>query len=183
MKGALWSARLLYWSRRIGVPGWVGLLALALALALAQWQLRPAQQRLLLLETRTAAAQQRLQQPLSAQPALTPTQQLNAFYATFAAQLTVPDVLASLHEVAVAQKLDLDIGEYSLTKEKGLRLDSLRIALPVKGNYVQLRQFAAEALRAQPALALERISIRREKVAEDGGSGRVVFVLFVEHTP
>ena len=183
MSGALWRARLAYWTRRVGVPGWIGALALVLALALAQLQLRPAQQRLLALSTSTAAAQQRLLQPVSGSTALTPSQQLGAFFAGFPARLKVPDVLASMHEIAVAQKLELDIGEYSLTKEQGTRLDSLRISLPVKGNYVQLRQFASEVLLAQPALALERLSVRREKVSEDVVNGRIVFLLFVEHAP
>ena len=183
MSGALWRARLFYWTRRVGVPGWIGVLSLLAALLLLQFELRPAQQRLAILAAGTVAAQQRLAQPATSAGALTPTQQLNAFYAAFPQRAKVPDVLASMYEIAKTQKLDLDVGEYTLTKEQGARLDTLRIALPVKGSYVQLRQFTAEVLLAQPALALERVSIRREKVFEAAVTGRLVFLLFVEHAP
>ena len=185
MTGALWQARLGYWTRRLGWPGGLGALLLLAALILLQMQLLPAMQRLSDASRRASAAQQRLTQQASTpdKVALTPTQQVNAFYEAFPSPPDVPDILASVYQIAAAKKLELDLGEYTLTRQPGARLDRLRITLPVKGSYTQVRQFTADALAEQSALARESVSVRREKVTDDLANGRIVFLLFVEHAP
>ena len=185
MKAALWQARLGHWTRRLNWPGGLGGLLLLAALILLQTQLLPAVQRLSDTSQRATAAQQRLTQQATPADkiALTPTQQVDAFYDEFPAPAEVPDILASVYQIAATKKLELDLGEYALTRQPGARLDRLRITLPVKGSYTQLRQFATDALYEHSALSLESLSVRREKVSEDQANGRIVFLLFVEHAP
>ena len=183
MNAGAWQARGTYFLRRIGVPGWLGLLSLAAALAFLLVEALPAADRLARLSQRQATAQARLTQQAAegGTAALTPSQQLAAFYRDFPQGAKIPDVLARIHDIADEQKLALELGEYALTKAQGGRLDQFRITLPVKGAYPQVRKFAAEALVALPSLSLESLSLRREKVAEGTVEGRIVFLLFLEH--
>lgn len=183
MKGNAWQAHAAYFSRRAGVPGWLGILGLLAALAFLMMEAIPASQRLAGMVAQKEAAEKRLAQLTGAQrnADLTPAQRLAAFYGDFPQGAKVPDVLASIYETATAQHLALELGEYALTKAPGGRLDQFRITLPVKGPYPQVRKFAAEVLVAHPSLSLESMSLRREKVADGSVDGRIVFLLFLEH--
>ena len=57
----------------------------------------------------------------------------------------------------------------------------MRITLPVKGSYPQIRRFAAAAMAALPTLSLQSAQLRRDKIGDDRVEGRLVFVLFMEH--
>jgi Tfp pilus assembly protein PilO len=177
-----WRLLLAYALRRIGPPGWLGCLALLAAALYLVFGTLPTLDRLDQLAARTAAAKARLAEGGAATgaAALSPAQRLAAFYREFPAGAKIPDVLARLHDIAEAQKLELEIGEYSLAKAQSGRLDQFRISFPVKGPYPQVRRFAADALAALPALSLESFSLRRDKVAEGSVDGRIVFLLFLE---
>jgi hypothetical protein len=177
-----WRLRAAYALRRLGLPGAVGALCLVVLLGLLLLEVRPAAQRVAGLADRKAALQRRAAQQAAPDGAPhTPAQKLQAFYEDFPATAEIADVLAGVHEIAETQKLALDLGEYSMVKTPGARLDRVRITLPIKGGYPQLRQFVFEALRLHPSLALESLSLRRDKVSEEALDGRIVFMLYVEH--
>ena len=184
MSAHVWQSRLGYIVRRIGLPGWLGLLSLAAALVFLVIEVLPGVDSLTRIGERVSNAQTRLAYPVNEGGAvLTPAQQLAAFYRDFPRGAKIPDVLARIHDIADEQKLALELGEYALTKTPGSRLDQFRITLPVKGTYPQVRKFAADTLTAIPALSLESLSLRREKVTEGNVEGRIVFLLFLEHGP
>lgn len=173
-----------YGLRRGGLPGWIGLLALAVAGGYAAGTLLPMAEQLGSLERRIAGLAGQLREEGTAQaPAVTTGQQLASFYRDFPAEQGIPDVLARLHDLAAAEELALEVGEYALAPAPEGQLDRYRITLPVKGGYRQVRQFVAQALAAVPALSLESLSLRREQVAEAAAEARIVFVLFLEHRP
>jgi hypothetical protein len=177
-----WRLRAAYALRRLGLPGALGALCLLAALAVLLLEARPAAQRVAGFAQRQAALQQRAAEP--SEPvgaARTPGQQLLAFYEDFPATSEIADVLAGVHAIAQAQQLSLDLGEYAVVKTPGARLDRVRITLPVKGGYEPLRQLVFEALRLYPSLALESLSLRRDKVSDEVLDGRLVFMLYVEH--
>ena len=175
-------AQFAYLIRRAGVPGCFGALCLLAALVFSVLEVMPATDRLANLELRTVALQERKAQGKGL-VVLTPAQQLASFYSGFPPGAAIPDVLARIEQIASEQQMTLELGEYALVREQGARLDQLRITLPVKGSYLQMRKLVAEVLRAQPALSLESLTVRREKVAQDAVDGRIVFLLFLERAP
>ncbi len=182
MSTSAWRGRAAYVVRRGGVPAWLGAGCLLAALVFLGMEVLPASAQLADLRARRVA--------LAAQQArgpglvvLTPAQQLARFYAGFSGGPAIPDALARLYQIATEQQLALELGEYAITREQGARLDQFRITLPVKGSYLQLRRFISAALLEQPALSLESLSVRREKVAQDMVDGRIVFLLYLEHAP
>lgn len=185
MKSLPWSVTLSYWSRRVGVVGWMGAACMVAALLYFALELVPAARRVRTLGESQAALQLRLTQQSDPQRKVeqSPAQQLASFFEDFPTDTDIPGVLANIYDVAAAHKLALEFGEYSFTPSQNGRLDQFRITLPVKGSYPQIRQFASEVLEAHPALALESLALRREKLAEDVVDGRLVLLLFLEHSP
>jgi hypothetical protein len=52
--------------------------------------------------------------------------------------------------------------------------------LPVAGGYPQIRAFVAQALNANPALALAGIKLRRDRIENTELEGLVNFTLYLE---
>ncbi len=175
---ALW---LPYLARRLGVPGWLGLLSLLMAAALWALWVQPATERLHSQQQRLRAQLALAQQSGSAAARdKTPTEQLFDFYAHFGTRTQVPKALEHLQALARRHKLELESGDYSYLRTDGQRLDQLRISLPIRGTYVQIRQFVEQVLKEQPDIALQSLSLRRDKLAQDVVEGRVVLILFVD---
>ncbi len=174
--------RIAYLLLRGGWPAWLGLLCLAAVIGYCVLEVLPAFNRLA--EVRERKEMLTVQQAtVGGTVRRSAPQQLEDFYRDFPVGTTVPDVLAGINQIALDQQLALEFGEYSMGREQGARLDQFRITLPIKGHSVQVRKFIAEVMIAHPALALEILSVRREKASQDGIEGRVVFSLFVEHSP
>lgn len=169
-----------YALRRLGMPGWIGLALVATAVAYLLLVALPAAARRDQLDAEVAASQEKLSNCTTGAE-LSPAQRLASFYGDFPTAERVPDELARLFKFAESHKIELDVGEYTFVRAQGGRLDQFRITLPIKGAYPDIRAFAADALEALPALSLESLALRREKVADDTVDGRVVFLMFVEH--
>jgi Tfp pilus assembly protein PilO len=100
---------------------------------------------------------------------------------------------ASLHEwltmidkTASKQKLTLKRGDYKYNKvgqsqiSNGFYLSQYEIVLPVTGQYAQIRQFIAQVLQLQPALALSDLKITRENSLAINVEARLAFVLYLQ---
>lgn len=181
MKALALRRQVVYGLRRLGPPGWLGLLLTLAAVASLLAVVVPGLEARARLDADLVDAQEKLSSCTSGAAALSPAQRLASFYGEFPTAERVPDELARLFKLADAHHLTLDVGEYGLVHSQGGRLDQFRITLPIKGQYPDIRAFTSEALEAVPALSLESLALRREKVAENGVDGRIVFLLFVEH--
>lgn len=181
MSARVLRRRLAHGLRRLGAPGWLGLVLCGATVVFLAGVVAPALEQRIRLDADLADAQEKLSTCTSGAAALSPAQRLASFYGEFPTAERVPDELARLFKFAEAHNLTLDVGEYALVRSQGGRLDQFRITLPIKGQYPDIRAFASEALAAVPALSLESVALRREKVADNTVDGRVVFLLFVEH--
>ena len=181
------ATRLKQWTtyvlQRIGVPGWIGMAATVAAIGYAALVVQPAVARQARLDARIQEAAATLDCTSSGDGAgrLTPAQQLAVFYRLFPRNAAVPELLTKINSLAGEQKLVLETGEYALTPSSGGQLDQLRITLPVRGSYPQIRRFTAAALATLPSLSLQSAQLRRDKIGDDRVEGRLVFVLFMEH--
>lgn len=180
MKTSSLHGRVAYALRRLAWPGWLGMLLIVGAIGYGLLMTLPEQARLAELHAAIDTDRQRL----AAQPTLnggaSPGQELATFYGGFPKGSSVADELDRIFKAAAAQKVDLDVGEYTLAHSQDGRLEQYRIVFPVKGSYPDIRAFAASTLAAAPSLALESMTLRREKVIDSLVDGRLVFVLFLE---
>ena len=183
MNASLLRRKLTYHLRRLGWQGASGLVMIIAAVVYASITLTAASIRTERLDQQLVEATARLNQaeesPATHKPT-TPAEQLLAFYQEFPKGAAVPDWLEKIYAIANEQKLALDVGEYTLTKTQSGRLDQFRIALPVKGTYPQIRKFIHAALSTAPALALDGLYLKRDKVGEGTVDARIVFLLYLE---
>ncbi|MBS1159152.1 MAG: hypothetical protein H6R15_1571 [Proteobacteria bacterium] len=183
MNARLLRRHLSYRLHRLGWPGTAGFALLLAALTYGLVVFPATARRADQLAQQLAAARGQLQrtagQPANGQPA-SPDEQLRAFYQAFPKGATVPDWLGEIYSLAGQQQLALEAGEYTLTRAPSGRLDRFRIAFPVKGSYPQIRRFIAAALATAPALSLDGIYLKRDKVGDGTVDARIVFLLYLE---
>ena len=97
--------------------------------------------------------------------------------------------LALIDQAAVKQKLILNRGDYKYSKTKqsqisdGFNLSKYEIVLPVTGQYSQIRQFIAQVLQLQPALALSDVKMTRDNTLSPNVEARLAFVLYLQSEP
>ena len=109
----------------------------------------------------------------------TPVRQLDEFYSRLQQHGDVPEVVRALHRSARAVGLRFVRGDYRPQRDAAGNLLRYQITLPVRGSYPKVRRFLAQAMRDEPALALDGVAFQTDK---SGGSleTRVQFTLFVQ---
>ena len=85
--------------------------------------------------------------------------------------------LAQKHGVAIAA------AEYKTGFDKVSNIYSWQIALPVRGSYAALRQFAEHVLLAIPFAALDELRIKRDAISSPQLDARLRFTLYLTDTP
>jgi hypothetical protein len=88
--------------------------------------------------------------------------------------------LRRMFDAADRAGLELDRGEYRLTEVKDAHLRRYQLSLPVSGGYPEIRAFVAQALNADPALALAAIQLRRDRIESPDLEAMLNFTLYLE---
>ena len=104
-------------------------------------------------------------------------EELNKFYGFFSGT-PLTEWLNKLYAAAAAQQLVLEQGEYRLSSDKTGKLARYQVTLPVKGSYLQIRQFVDQALIDVPVAALDDINFKREAIGATQLEARIKFTLY-----
>jgi len=166
--------------RCLGLPGMAALASLAGTLLLALAWLRP-------LDAEIAGLRAELAGPavavITREVAPDAMEQLSRDLKAFPERFPAIDQLSSqldyLFDLAAAQGLAFNRGEYALVEKSGGQLRRFELTLPVTGTYPQVRALVLEMLAKMPALAIDDISLEREKIADGQISATFRLVLFV----
>lgn len=137
-----------------------------------------------------AALQQELARPLPAASPLaeapappTANENLSLFYATLGDRRHAEQQVKTLFDLADKAGLVLHHGEYKFAFDKASGVTTYQIALPVKGTYRNIWQFALEGLAAMPFAALDEVSFRRDTVADATVEARLRITLYLKDAP
>ena len=157
----------------------LGLIALCLAFYLAA--LVPAQNHLDQLHADMRSLQEKIKNSakLLQTDQETPAQQLVAFYKFFPEASSAPVWLDKIYSAARNQHLTLDQGEYRPAAEKAGRLMRYQITLPVRGSYLQLRNFLAAVLTDVPIASLDHISFERRRIGDPSINAKIKLTLYL----
>lgn len=162
--------------------GWPGLLGLLLLLgALSGYATLVQDRAAKLAELKRESATLKLRIELAAKDGIPETgsaAELNKFYGYFSGT-TLTEWLNKLYAAAAAQNLVLELGEYRLTADQSGKLARYHVTLPVKGNYLQIRQFVDQALIDVPVAVLDDINFKREAIGATQLEARIKFTLYV----
>ena len=139
---------------RIGWPGVAGVAFLLAAIGIYTFSVQAQSARLAQLQQENVSLKLRIEQAAkSGIPASGGMEEINRFQDFFAGT-PLTERLNRIYAAAAAQKLVLEQGEYHVSRIKSGRLTRYQITLPVKGSYLQIRQFVAQALADVPVAAL-----------------------------
>ncbi|MFO0523616.1 MAG: hypothetical protein ACK515_24780 [bacterium] len=108
-----------------------------------------------------------------------PTVRLDQFYAEFPAMQEIPASIRKVLEIATAQGMSLEQGQYRLAGDPGSPLMRYHLTLPVRGSYRNLRAFIEQSLAELPPLALDSVEFRRDAVGATELESVVEFSLYV----
>ncbi len=175
------ARRLQAWLRfllaRHGWPALVGLVLILSALGGQHWLVAPT-----LSQVEAARAQlpalrrQWVQAPAEVQ---TDAQRLAAALAALPAPAGALAAVDTLHRRAARHGVVLSHGEYRLLPPGSAPWARYQITLPAQGSYRSLRAWLADAMNAEPALALDELSLRRGTVGDATVEMRVRLTLFL----
>ncbi len=104
--------------------------------------------------------------------------QLTKFYQFFPATNHRNAVLARIYAAAEHQGLVLETAEYRYIADPKNKLTRYQLTLPIKGSYVQIRNFVNEILAKAPAAAVDDISFKRESISAAMLDARIKLTLF-----
>lgn len=175
----VWVARDI--QRVIGLPGSLGAGLLAASLLFYGVAIFPMARESAALEREIAATDARRHAPggEATQPPADPVRQLADFYRFFPKSSQASDDLAKLHAVAAKHQVRLEQGTYRLSRDKAGKLSLYEIALPVRGDYPQLRKFMSQALADIPHLSLDSVTFQRQKSGDTTLESQIKFTLFL----
>jgi hypothetical protein len=104
---------------------------------------------------------------------------LTRFYRTFPATGTAVSSLGQIYGHARARGLALERGEYRLVDDRAGRLIAYQADLPVRGSYVQIREFLGAVLADLPFAALEEVAFERRRISDATIEAKVRLTLYV----
>jgi hypothetical protein len=178
-----------HWTRRrwIRLFGWPGVAGIGLLLACMAFYLsaiRPAQFRL---DTARRSVIQlhnlgkrNANEINREQP---PAEQLAEFYRAFPNDKELLSWMEKIFTLAQEQKINLDQGEYKVTRDKVGKLMRFQMTLPLKGEYPQIRKYLDSLLAEIPIISLEHLQLERQKVGEPALEARIRLALYLEQQP
>jgi hypothetical protein len=109
-------------------------------------------------------------------------EQLSKFYGLLPARGARTELLERIYAAAALHNISLDQGDYRPIRTADGKVGLFEIVLPVKGSYIQIRKFVAQALLDVPTLALDSISLSRQKITEPTLDAELRFTLYMEKT-
>jgi len=165
--------------RRLGTPGVVGIGVAVFTLAFVYAALLPAHEALERLRNRELNATKRM---VRGEHRLDDGRLAAANLDKFVRWLPSADdarqEVLRLQAFADKHGLQLKSGEYRALPQGELGVLRHQILVPVKGTYLDMRGFVAEALGELPALALDAASLQRDAVTAREIEGRLQFSLY-----
>ncbi len=166
---AMFLLRQMEWQAKLGLILLCSACGLGLGLV-SQWQ---KQQDLLAQLARPQVHVQLQQKPEQAKDVA------QQFYQLLPQAAGADALSANILRTADGLGLRFERAEFSATPLAGMRLIQYQIKLPVRGSYMQIRQFLKALLNAHPTLALMELQVRRDNVLSESVQANLVLSLYL----
>lgn len=169
-------ATLEYHARRAGIAGAVGVFILTLLPGVYWMTIKPKHEEAARLATRIEAASKRPQDAEAAP--LSRNERIRAFVEFFPARKNVPHWIHQIHSIADKEGIVLERGDYRRPTGEGPLPVPVKITLPAKGSYAQIRRFIIATLAEVPTLALDEVSFQRQNARDPKIEAQIRFTLY-----
>lgn len=94
----------------------------------------------------------------------------------------VDATLLSMHALARGAGIRIDQAEFTQVSSGIDGVQRLQIHMPVRGTYLAIQPFVLKLLREHPALTVDHISLKRERVEQDQADVRLKFSIWIQKT-
>lgn len=162
----------------IGWPGGIGLALLGAALILSMTLSLPTRNENASLNNEIRQTEPLLRQPSNTLSATDMRHRLDDFVGTLPRHDEINTTLNLLHDLAVRHHISLKNSDYRPAQNITDAIQRMRITVKTEGNYSDLRGFLREIPQALPALAIEHLSLTRQKISDTRLETVVEFTLF-----
>lgn len=110
-----------------------------------------------------------------------PNQQLLAFYAHIPKEATCNQLISRFLLIANGHAVEYNDITYRLIPIANPKLSRLDIVMPVKGKYLDVRQFIVDTLNAFPSAAIADMQFERTSTNEEVVNARLHFNVYFLH--
>ncbi|WP_310451864.1 hypothetical protein [Sulfuritalea sp.] len=169
-------ATLEYHACRAGIAGAAGLFILTLLPGFYWMTIKPVHEEAARLAARIETAGNRSQD--SGDAPRSRNERIRAFVEFFPERKHVPHWIQQIHTVADKEGIVLERGDYRRPTGDGPLPVPVKITLPVKGSYAQIRRFITAALADVPTLALDEVSFQRQSARDPKIEAQIRFTLY-----
>lgn len=164
---------------QLGWQGSAGLFLLALAASFQMLALSPLEQETAYIHQKVATARAKTTRPDRNFSAMDHQQELANFFDSLPAEENVTDILAMISAVADASKVELKQAEYQLDDNNKQNME-YRMVFPLQGEYANIRFFVFRVLSDHPAISLDQMNFKRDKVNDAVLKAEIKFTLFLK---
>ena len=148
---------------RLGAAGVLGLGVLLFCVPFYFTALQPADQALA--AQRAMAERLKTRSPYQKISSGSDTDELRRFQSLFPPVEQLTDELERLYTLAQKAGLELQQGEYKL-EGQGQGLVAYRVTLPLRGSYINIREFVAAVLDGMPIASVDALRFERKKAGD-----------------
>ncbi len=183
LQSPLWARQ--RWLSLFGWPGMVGAGLLAMCPAFYFSAVKPAQADLVTVQQSAMSVHERVKLAASglARNEMAPAEQLAEFYRILPNDKNMLPWLEKIFALARGYGIELDRGEYKVTRERIAKLTCFQITLPVKSEYPQIRKFLDSLQAEAPIVSIEHLQFERQKTDTTLVEAKIVLALYLEHGP
>jgi hypothetical protein len=168
------------WLPLLGWPGIVAIGLTVMCIPLYFSMIAPVQERLNQLKRADSALSERSASADNAlRGASNPVDELEEFYRHFPPEKNSPRWLGKMAEIATKNGINLNHGEYIVTRDKVGRLVRFKITLPVQARYTQIRKFLSVLNSEIPNMALENVQFQRKDVLDSDVQVKIRLQLYM----
>jgi Tfp pilus assembly protein PilO len=164
---------------QLGWQGSAGLFLLALTVAFQMLALNPLEQETAYIHQKVDTARSKSTRPDLNFSSIDHQKELGNLFDSLPGEENVTDILAMIYSVAEASKIEIKQAEYQLD-DKSKQSMEYRIVFPVQGEYANIRFFVFRVLSDHPAIALDQINFKRDKVNDSLLKAEIKFSLFLK---
>lgn len=174
-------------NRVLQLLGWPGVVAIGILMFSVAFYVNtaaPARQKLTSLQTRVASLHAQLPKQSATHAEIeNPVKRIDAYYGSFPAVEELPTAIAETLSAARQHGLAVDQADYSYDAGRRDELTAFQMSFALKGPYPKIRAFLMALLRAQPAMALDDVSFRRDGIAVTEVEAKVRLTFYVTSLP
>lgn len=165
-------------AQQLGWQGATGIVLLILAGAFQILTLHPLEQEAMFMHGRLDSARAKAKVQARTFTLSDRQKELGVFLGALPAERDVTDILASIAAIAEASGVELKQVEYHLDDKNKPRLE-YGLFFPVHGGYANIRQFIFRVLADHPAISLDQINFRRDRINDTALKAEIQLTIFL----